>query len=183
MAALPHCEQIGDSSDELEPVRILIESGGVHRRRDHSKSADRLDAINLEAPRGVRVVRRAIDSSVELVAPSCEGSWTTSPVPVHFGASRARGNMYYDISNVEIHRTARRHGISLEAIVHAARYARVVVDLAPDDDPPKFLVIGPDLAGNLLEVIMIKLAEQRMLAIHAMPLRPVYFPLLMDGVD
>ena len=51
----------------------------------------------------------------------------------------------------------------------------------PDDDPPKVLVIGPDLAGNLLEVIMIELAEQRMLAIHAMPMRPMFLPLLTDG--
>ena len=89
--------------------------------------------------------------------------------------------MYYDNDDVEIHRAARRHGVSDEGIVHAVERALVVVYMDPDDDPPKVLVIGPDGAGNLLEVIMIELAEQRMLAIHAMPLRPAFFPLLADG--
>ena len=90
--------------------------------------------------------------------------------------------MYYDNSDVEIHRAARRHGVSDEGIVHAVEHALVVVDMDPDEDPPKLLFIGPGLAGNLLEVIMIELAEQRMLVIHAMPLRPTFFPLLADGV-
>ena len=89
--------------------------------------------------------------------------------------------MYYDNGDVEIHRAARRHGVSDEGVVHAVERALVVVDMDPDDDPPKVLVIGPDLAGNLLEVIMIELAEKRMLAIHAMALRPAFFSLLTDG--
>jgi hypothetical protein len=57
----------------------------------------------------------------------------------------------------------------------------VVADVEPDDDPPKLLVIGPDTAGNLLEVIMLSLADNRLLAIHAMPLRRVYYDLLPEG--
>ena len=33
----------------------------------------------------------------------------------------------------------------------------VSIDLDPDADPPKVLVIGPDPAGNLLEIIVLVL--------------------------
>lgn len=59
----------------------------------------------------------------------------------------------------------------------------MVVDLDPDGDPPKVLVIGPDRAGNLLEVIVLELAEGRLLAIHAMPLRRSFYDLLPRGGD
>jgi len=58
-----------------------------------------------------------------------------------------------------------------------------VVDLDPEADPPKVLAIGPDRAGNLLEVIMLELADDRMLAIHAMALRPAFYDLLPQGDD
>lgn len=57
----------------------------------------------------------------------------------------------------------------------------VVVELDPDGDPPKLLVIGPDPAGNLLEVIVLELADDRLMAIHAMPLRPAFYDLLPRG--
>jgi len=82
---------------------------------------------------------------------------------------------------VEIHRSARRHGISDDAIRHATDQAVVVVDLDPDGDPPRQLVMGPDLSGNLLEVIVLVLADDRFLAIHAMPLRPAFHDLLPPG--
>ena len=46
---------------------------------------------------------------------------------------------------------------------------------------PKLLIIGPDRAGNLLEVIMLSLAADQILAIHAMPLRRHYYELLPGG--
>lgn len=79
---------------------------------------------------------------------------------------------------MEIHRSARRHGVSDNDVLHAANHALVVVDLDPDGDPPKQLAIGPDSAGNLLEVIVLLLADERLLAIHAMPLRPMFHDLL-----
>lgn len=54
----------------------------------------------------------------------------------------------------------------------------VSFDLEPDADPPKVLVIGPDSAGNLLEVIVLVLADDRMIAIHAMKLRCHFYALL-----
>lgn len=59
----------------------------------------------------------------------------------------------------------------------------MVIDLAPDGDPPKQLTIGPDQAGNMLEVIVLILADDRLLAIHAMPLRPTFYDLLPSGGD
>jgi hypothetical protein len=86
--------------------------------------------------------------------------------------------MYYDIVDVEIHRSAGKHGVSDAAIVHALDHALTVVDLEPDADPPKVLAVGPDHAGNLLEIIWLELAEDVNLVIHAMPLRPAFFDLL-----
>ena len=65
-------------------------------------------------------------------------------------ASRVYVLRYCD---VEIHYTAHRHGIDDAAIRHAIDHALSVIDLEPDADPPKILAIGPDHAGNLLEVI------------------------------
>jgi hypothetical protein len=84
---------------------------------------------------------------------------------------------------VEIHRSARRHSVADDDILHATEHAVVVVDLDPDSDPPKVLAIGPARAGNLLEVIFLELADDRLLTIHAMPLRPAYHALLPPGED
>jgi hypothetical protein len=56
---------------------------------------------------------------------------------------------------VEVHQSARRHGVPDEDIRHAVDHPLVVSDSDPDADPPKVLVIGPDPAGNLLEVIVL----------------------------
>lgn len=85
---------------------------------------------------------------------------------------------------MEIHDSAHKHGIDDEAIVHALDHAITVVDLEPDGDPPKGLAIGPDQAGNLLEVIWLELADDMQLVIHAMALRPTFYDLLPpDGED
>ena len=60
---------------------------------------------------------------------------------------------------------------------HAVDNSVAVADLDPDADPPKVLVIGPDLAGNLLEVVLLDLADD-VLAIHAMALRATFYDLL-----
>lgn len=59
----------------------------------------------------------------------------------------------------------------------------MVVDVDPDADPPKLLVVGADGAGNLLEVIVLELADERRLAIHAMSLRAAYHELLPSPED
>ncbi|MHB1712328.1 MAG: hypothetical protein ACYCV7_13165 [Acidimicrobiales bacterium] len=79
---------------------------------------------------------------------------------------------------MDIHRSARRHGIGDDDIFHASDHLLVVSDLDPETDPPKVLIVGPDRAGNMIEVIVLTLAEDHLLAIHAMPLRQKYHGLL-----
>ncbi len=81
---------------------------------------------------------------------------------------------------MEIHKTAHRHGINDDDIRHAVAHAITVVDLEPEADPPKVLAIGPDTAGNLLEVIWLELDDDQELVIHAMALRRTFFDLLPD---
>ncbi|MGH3305653.1 MAG: hypothetical protein ACRDOK_29105 [Streptosporangiaceae bacterium] len=51
---------------------------------------------------------------------------------------------------MEIHRSARRHGLDDQDIRHAVEHPILVADIDPDGDPPKLLAIGPDRAGNSL---------------------------------
>jgi hypothetical protein len=50
------------------------------------------------------------------------------------------------------------------------------------EDPPRYLVVGPDRFGNLLEIVVI-LVDAGVLAIHAMPLRPSTQRELFGGQD
>jgi hypothetical protein len=77
---------------------------------------------------------------------------------------------------VEIHPSARRHGIADDDMLHAIDQSLVVDDLG--EDPDRWLVIGPDQAANLLELVVLVTAEGDELIIHAMPLRAVYRKLL-----
>jgi len=58
--------------------------------------------------------------------------------------------------------------VSDEDITHA--YEHAVRWLLLDDDPTRYLVAGPDRAGNLVELVMLD-AEDDVLIIHAMPMR------------
>lgn len=82
---------------------------------------------------------------------------------------------------MEIHRSAKRHGVDPRDVRHAIDHAVVVADVDPDADPPKILAIGPDRAGARLEVVILELADDRFLAIHAMPLRRNLYDLLPRG--
>lgn len=76
---------------------------------------------------------------------------------------------------VEVHDSARRHGIEDADIVHAVDNALAVEDMG--EDPDRYLVLGPDRAGNILEVVVLVTDEVR-IAIHAMPMRPKFRRLL-----
>lgn len=58
----------------------------------------------------------------------------------------------------------------------------MIVDLEPDSDPPRVLGIGPDRAGNLLEIIWLEF-ETTSIVIHAMGLRPTFYEMLPGGHD
>jgi hypothetical protein len=52
-----------------------------------------------------------------------------------------------------------------------------------DDEPRRTLLLGPDRAGNLLELVVLELDDARRLVIHAMPMRPMYRDLLPEPND
>jgi len=73
---------------------------------------------------------------------------------------------------VEIHPSARNHGVANEDIRHATDHALAIEDAG--EDPDRWLVIGPDRAGNHLEVVVLVTTEGTQLAIHAMRMRAKY---------
>jgi hypothetical protein len=77
---------------------------------------------------------------------------------------------------VEVHDSARKHRVADEDILHAIDYALVIEDAG--EDPDRWLVIGPDRAGSLLEVVVLRTVEDLQLAIHAMAMRAQYKKLL-----
>ena len=77
---------------------------------------------------------------------------------------------------MEIHRTARKLGIA-EADLRHAVYAG---DLE-GDAPLRVLYLGPDRAGNLLEVVVIERNDGSELAIHAMKMRRRYRQLMREA--
>jgi hypothetical protein len=58
---------------------------------------------------------------------------------------------------VEIHRSVRKHRVADEDIVHAIDHALAIEDIG--EDPDRWLVLGPDRAANMLEVVMLTTAD------------------------
>jgi hypothetical protein len=80
---------------------------------------------------------------------------------------------------VEIHSSARKHGIDDLDICHGASQFLIAYPLTDNDaGPQRELRLGPDRAGNLLEIVVLLLDDGRELAIHAMRMRPKYRDLL-----
>ena len=71
---------------------------------------------------------------------------------------------------------ARKHCVAVPDILHAIDHALAIEDAG--EDPHRWLLIGPDTAGNLLEVVIMITAEGTQLVIHAMPMRDQYRRLL-----
>ena len=71
-----------------------------------------------------------------------------------------------------------RHGIPGEDIGHAIGNAVAVEEVG--DDPVRWLVLGPDRAGNLLELVVMD-RPACPAVIHAMPMRAAYRRLLPKG--
>jgi hypothetical protein len=78
---------------------------------------------------------------------------------------------------LRIEESALRHGCTREDISHAYDLALLDTILDEDTDPPKLLVIGPDSAGNLLELIGGEFVEGDVIW-HAMACRKQYLDLL-----
>lgn len=84
---------------------------------------------------------------------------------------------YYNF-RIEVHASARRHGVADADIEHAIENAMVTKE-ADDDER---LYIGPARNAALLEVATIVRSGRRELAIHAMAMRNKYRQLLPGGL-
>ena len=76
---------------------------------------------------------------------------------------------------MEILSSGRRHGVEDEDIHHCIENAVAIEEVA--EDPVRYLVLGPDRAGNLLELVILD-RPQGPAVIHAMKMRPKYRRLL-----
>lgn len=74
--------------------------------------------------------------------------------------------------------SALRHGYSREDILHAYDLYQYEDVIDPHSEPPKILTIGPDPAGNFLELIGAEQSNGDHLIWHAMRCRPQYLALL-----
>ena len=70
-----------------------------------------------------------------------------------------------------------RHGVTATSIEHACHYP-LKVSTAFETDSEKVLVLGPDVAGNIIEVIGVFETENCFVVFHAMPARSKYLALL-----
>ena len=55
--------------------------------------------------------------------------------------------------------------------------------LRPRRTPARYALVGPDTAGNMIELIAIIADDNRHIVIHAMPARPNFLALLTDPGD
>jgi hypothetical protein len=78
---------------------------------------------------------------------------------------------------VDIHPSARKHGVADEDLRHAVANALYIGQI--EEGPPvRVLYLGPDRAANFLEVVVIERDDGTALAIHAMRMRRRYGALL-----
>ena len=79
---------------------------------------------------------------------------------------------------MEVLRSALRHGVGPEDIQHVLRNALVVEEI--EEDPTRYLVLGADRAGKLLELVVMD-RPQGPAVMHAMEMRAKYRTLLPKG--
>jgi hypothetical protein len=80
---------------------------------------------------------------------------------------------------VEIFASARKHGIDDLDIVHTIEHALAI----GEQDDGKVLYLGPDRAGNLLEVVSVLRDDETEVVIHAMRMRRAYESFLRERGD
>ena len=79
---------------------------------------------------------------------------------------------------MEIHPSARKHGVADDDIRHAVAHRLYEGELNDDGPPWRVLYLGPDHAGNLLEIVVIERDDASEVAIHAMKMQKKYEQLL-----
>lgn len=79
---------------------------------------------------------------------------------------------------LDIRSSALKHGITSESIAHAVTLPLLVDNEFSDWDPPKVLVLGPDAAGNVLEVMGMFFDDERSRSSTRCPLERGYLRML-----
>ena len=79
---------------------------------------------------------------------------------------------------MEVLHSAFRHDVQADDMQHVLNNALVIEEVA--DDPIRYLVLGPDRSGNLLELVVMD-RPQGPAVIHAMPMTEQYRRLLPKG--
>ncbi len=75
---------------------------------------------------------------------------------------------------MEIRESARKHGITDDAIRHAIDHYAYTADVDEGEPPHRALYLGPDSAGNLIEVVTVGTGDGSEVVIHAMRMRDRY---------
>lgn len=78
---------------------------------------------------------------------------------------------------MDVHPSARKHGVAGEDIEHAVEHAMAIDDQLDD----MRLYLGPARSAELLEIVTIVREDETELAIHAMKIRRKYQRLLPEG--
>ena len=86
-------------------------------------------------------------------------------------------------SELEIHKTALKHGVSTLDIHHATNHAIQTFQYFDEWDRKRILTIGPDRSGNMLELIATVRSDQTARIFHAMKLRPKFQNLINQRKD
>jgi hypothetical protein len=84
---------------------------------------------------------------------------------------------------VEVHPSARKHGVKDADIDHAVEFYLYRDEYEADEPPTRILYLGPNRAGNMLEVVVIEHDDGSELAIHAMKMQPRYWCRVFPGGD
>jgi hypothetical protein len=83
---------------------------------------------------------------------------------------------------VKVHRSARKHysrdRLDDGIVLHAAQHVLLREPLDDEDDPRRWLMLGVDPAGRVLELVSLVFDSGDELLIHAMKARPQYLDLL-----
>jgi len=78
---------------------------------------------------------------------------------------------------VEIHRSARKHGVG-DGDIRQVGTSYLIAYRLDDDRPAREPRLGFDSTGRLLEIVVLLLDDDSEMAIHAMKARPKYLALL-----
>lgn len=83
---------------------------------------------------------------------------------------------------MRLHDSARKHfrrdRLTAASVLHAAERPVYRVALDDEDDPRRWLLLGFDDAGRVLELVVLVFDSGHELVIHAMRARPQYLDLL-----